>query len=828
MKLKNILSLLALIFVFNINAQRPQSGSGERGPRGDAPKLTIKGKVVDASTTSALEFATISIFSKKDTSLLGGGISDIDGMFSFESKAGPSFAEIEFLGYEKMVIDPVPFDRDKMKAGDFNVDMGTIKVSEGGLLLEEVEVRAEKSETQFSLDKRIFNVGKDLANRGGSAVDILDNVPSVTVDIEGEVSLRGSTGVRILIDGKPSNFANAENGNSLRQIPANLIERVEVVTNPSARYEAEGTAGIINIVLKKDKRSGFNGSFDLNGGWPTRAGVGANLNYRKGKVNLFGSYGLNYRENPGIGAVYQEVYDDATTYISDQSRSSNRAGLSNSFRFGADYFISEKESLTGAFSYRLSDESNLSTYLYDDFLNTTSNFLGRTTRTDDESEDESALEYSLNYTKEFSSRDHKLEISARYSDDVETEGSIFEERFRPDGGVESPALDQRSGNQEGERRWNFRMDYVKPLGKDHQYEFGLNTSLRNISNEYLIEELQDGSWENLTNLSNDFNYDENIYAAYFQYGNKLGEKFNYQLGLRSEYSDINTELLQTNETNPRTYFSLFPSAFLNYKFSEANAIQVSYSRRVRRPRFWYLNPFLSFSDNRNIFAGNPNLDPTFTDSYEINYLNFFNKATLTSGIYYRYSTGVIERIREVFPDGTSKTTPENLSTRNDYGFEMTFNYFALKWLRLDANANVFYQLTDGTNIDDSFEAEAVSFNSRLTSRFSFWDSDLQIRANYRAPRATVQGRNRSMTSIDIGWSKDFLPSKDLTLTLSVRDLLNTRLRRYENFGPDFYSIGEFQWRSRSFNLAANYRINQKKQRGRRGGGQEGGGDFEEF
>ena len=828
MKLNIFVCFLTFFCAINLTAQRPQGGSGERGPRDGAPKLTIKGKVVDANTAASLEFATISIFSKRDSSLLGGGISDIDGLFAFESTAGPSFAEIEFLGYEKRVIDPVPFDRDKMKAGDFTVDMGTIKVSEGGIQLDEVEVRAEKSETQFSLDKRIFNVGKDLANRGGSAVDILDNVPSVTVDIEGEVSLRGSTGVRILIDGKPSNFANADNGNSLRQIPANLIERVEVVTNPSARYEAEGTAGIINIVLKKDKRSGFNGSFDLSAGWPTAAGAGANVNYRKGKVNLFGSYGLNYRENPGIGAVYQEVYGDDVTYISDQSRSSNRAGLSNSFRFGLDYYIKEKETLTGAFSYRISDENNLSTFLYDDFLNTTNNFLGRTTRTDNESEDESALEYSLNYTKEFSSRDHKLEISGRYSDDIETEGSIFEEKFLPQGGTESPALDQRSANDEGQRRWNFRLDYTKPLGKDHQYEFGLNSSLRNISNQYLIEELQDGSWVNLTNLSNDFNYDENIYAAYFQYGNKLGEKFNYQLGLRSEYSDINTELIQTNETNPRTYFNFFPSAFLNYKFSDANAIQVSYSRRVRRPRFWYLNPFLSFSDNRNIFAGNPNLDPTFTDSYELNYLNFFNKATLTSGIYYRYSTGAIERIREVFPDGTSKTTPQNLSTRSDYGFEMTFNYFALKWLRLDANANVYYQQTDGTNIDASFEAEAVSFNSRLTSRYSFWDSDLQLRANYRAPRVTVQGKNKSMTSIDIGWSKDFLPSKDLTLTLSVRDLLNSRKRRYENFGPEFYSVGEFQWRSRSVNLAANYRINQKKQRGRRGGGQEGGGDFEEF
>ncbi len=834
-----ILTFLTLIMTFQMNAQRPDGPPGGRGNWGEGgpPQLDIKGKVFDAATGTPLEFANVAIFSKRDSSVLAGGLTGADGTFSIKSRPGRLYAVVEFLGYERMVIDPLPIDREKMKAGDRTVNLGEIRLGDSGIDLSEVEVRAEKSETQFSLDKRVFNVGKDLANRGGTAEDILDNVPSVTVDVEGQVSLRGSEGVRILVDGKPSGMATS---GSLKQIPSNMIDKIEVITNPSARYEAEGMAGIINIVLKKDKRSGFNGSFDVTGGFPTQAGIGANLNYRKGKVNWFLNYGLNYRTGPGLGAMYQEINrtDDIGNdwlFISEQTRDMLRGGLRNSIRGGIDFYLTDKDVLTGALMYRTSDDNNETTMTYMDYRDVLSadNLLQQNIRTDDEREDESGLQYSLNYRKEFSNRNHFLELSAQYEDEIETESSIFEEDTMDINRLLIGELSQRSSNSEGERRWQFQADYNHAFSRDHKFEIGWRSSLRDIGNDYSVEELNvEGNWvEDLPSyggrsLSNEFDYDEDIHAVYAQYGNKFGA-FSFLAGMRIEHSIVNTKLVETNEVNPRTYTNPFPSLFLSYELSEGNSIQTSYSRRVNRPRFWYLNPFFTFSDNRNFFSGNPNLDPEFTDSYEINYLKIWDKATLSSGVFYRHSTGVIQRIRQLLDDGTFKTQPENLSTRDDMGLEFTLSYKGLDWLRLNTDLNFFRSATEGSiNIgeqnEQSFDAETFTWTGRGTAVFKFWDSDLQARFNYRAPRQGAQSFYRSIASLDLGWSKDFLQSKNMTITASVRDVFNSRKRRYETIGQNFYNEGVFQWRARSANVTLSYRINQKKRRGRPGGSYQGG------
>jgi len=785
-----------------------------------AIKVKITGTVVDESSGDPLEFATVSVFSIKDTTLLGGELTDVEGKFSASIDREPAYVVIEYIGFENLVINPLPLDDQKPKRGAVN--LGIISMSTGSFNLEEVEIRAEKSENQFSLDKRVFNVGKDLANRGGSAVDILDNVPSVTVDIEGAVSLRGSEGVRILINGKRSGL-----GDNLRSIPSNQIDRIEVITNPSARYDAEGMAGIINIILKRDNRDGFNGSFDLNGGYPAQAGIGANVNYRKNKINFFAGYGFRYRESPGGGFQFTEINKGDTINITDQISERDRTGKSHTLRFGSDYYFNNKTSLTGSFRYQDSRDDNFSVNFYDDYINDfPGNLVNRSQRTDDEIEDESELEYSLTFNKEFSSRDHVLKIAVDYEDELESEFSGFRESINP---VNSPSelLLQRSNNDEGQKEWVAQADYIHPFSEDHRIEFGLKGSFREITNDFLVEEFDGEKWQGLEGLSNNFIYDENILAAYTQYGNKFG-KISYQVGVRYEYADILTELVQTNERNDRSQPNLFPSIFLNYEISKADQMQLSYSRRIRRPHFWHLNPFFTYNDSRNQFVGNPNLNPEYTDSYEFQYLKFWDKATLNSGIFYRRSTGVIERIRSlvVNQDGSEITIlkPENLSEQNDYGFEFNLTYSGIEWLRLDGSANFFRSITDGRNIDQTFENDTYTMTSRFTSRFTFWKgSDLQIRTNYRAPRRTAQGRTKSMTSVDLGWSKDLLPKKNLTVTFSIRDLLNQRKRRYEQFGPTFRTEGEFQWRARSYNLSLNYRINQKKKR-QRGGGDFGGGE----
>ena len=863
---------------FAQQGNRPGKG-GQFGPS----ERTLKGKVINGDTGEGLEFATISVFSKRDSSIIGGGLTETDGRFSFKVKGFKMYAEVEFIGYEALLIDPI-----SMKKGVPFLDLGELVLNSSSVQLADVEITAEKSETTFSLDKRIFNVGKDLANRGGNAEDVLDNVPSVNVDIDGNVSLRGSEGVRLLIDGKPSSLVGVSNSNGLKNIPSNLIEQVEVITNPSARYEAEGMAGIINIILKKNQGHGFNGSVDVSGGSPTRGGISANLNYRKGALNWFVNYGVNYRSGPGGGYSIQDRNLSSNGLLSRNlttlDRNINRGGLSNSLRLGADLFISDKEQLTGALSYRVGDDDNNSDLLYHDYseeygdlgleplwqdpkrtaffdfdsfeeLLSTSAFYGETIRTDDELEDESNLEYNLNYSREFSSRKHKLNASVQYRDKKETEANIFKESFKSLVGGNNFDLEQTANNSEIERTWLFQVDYIKPLGKDHKWEIGARSSLRKIDTDFLVQEKVGEVFQTLDGLENDFLYNEDIHAIYGIYGNRHGN-ISYQAGLRGEYSTINTQLLDDGSTteNPREYFNLFPSGHLSFHLSETDALQLSYSRRVRRPRFWDLNPFFTFQDRRNYFAGNPNVNPEFTDSYEFGQIKYWNALSLNTSIFYRKTTGTIQRAisidnLEIF----TLRVPVNIGSTDDYGLDLSLSYTGKKWIRISFNTNIFrnqlslnadeansaiyefYRTVRGFDEDISAfnerfsfqvnETDNITWNSKLTTRFTIYKSDLQIRMNYRGPRENAQGNSRGIGSLDLGWSKDFLANKNLTLTLSIRDLLNSRRRAGILIIDEFFQQSEFQWRSRSANLTVSYRINQKKKKyGRGSGSQNDGGN----
>lgn len=792
------------------------------------PKGIIKGKVVDASTKNPLEYATISIFSKRDSSVISGDITDEKGFFSIETRPGRHFVKIDFIGYQHKIINDIAINRENRM-----VDLGIIELDINSAILDEVEVRAEKSNVQMSLDKKVFNVGKDLANTGGSAADILDNVPSVAVDIEGNVSLRGSEGVQVLVDGKPSGLVGIGNANGLRSIPANLIDKVEVITNPSAKYEAEGAAGIINIVLRKERKKGLNGSFDFTVGAPSIYGAAINLNYRKKKFNFFTNLGINHRKNIGGGNAYQEFYRTNSTDITKTFRTHERGGLSGNIRFGADYYFNKNNILTSSFIYRVGDEDNLAELTYWDFINDEDNLISRTYRTDHEGEEEKKLEYVLTYKRLLGKKGHELVADIRFQDNTEKENSDFLESYfladdTPSG---LPAYLQRSANEEGERRMIAKLDYTLPLGsKKQKFEAGFQGSFRDIKNDYLVEELADDNWKVFEGLSNNFKYEENIYAAYAIYGNKIN-KFSFQIGTRLEYSDVITELQQTNEVNPRDYLSFFPSVHLTYDLPKNNAIQLSYSRRLRRPRFWDLNPFFTLSDARSRFTGNPDLDPEFTDSYEIGHIKYWEKASLSSAIFYRHTTGVMQRViydvQEIDSVAVSFRRPENLLTRDDIGLEFNFSYSMIKWWKLSGDVNFFRSITDGSNIADSFDADTYTMQGRITSRTTIKKkTDLQLRFNYRAPRKTTQGKRKSMYSLDIGMSRDVLKNK-ATLTLNVRDLFKTRRRRATTITDTLFKEEDFQWRGRTASLTLNYRLNQKKQRrggGRRGGANYGGGD----
>lgn len=793
------------------------------------PTINITGKVMEESTGLPLEFATVSLFSITDNALIGGGLTSTDGTFSIEGSAKPMYVLVEFLSFSTKRIDNIMPQNDQTL-----IALGDIQIESDAVALETVEIVGEKSETTFALDKRVFNVGKDLSNRGGTAQDILDNVPSVTVDVDGGVSLRGSGNVRILIDGKPSGLVGIGGANGLRSLPANMIERIEVITNPSAKFEAEGMSGIINIVLKKDNKAGINGTFEVSGGWPENYGLGANVNYRKGKTNFFVNYGLNYNNNPSEGYTYQEAYLGDTTAASYIIREGERKRLANSIRSGIDFSISESQTLTASFLYRYSydDNSNPIRYYDHNFYGNEprSRFLVPTLsyslRTELETETSPTLEYNLDYIKRFKQEGRELKATVQFSSNDEVENSNYTQGFYNLGNFEGNTLIQRAENAEDQQTIIFQADYVHPFSKDTKFEGGLRAQLRDIRNDYLVEELDGADWLRIDNLSNDFRYKEDVHAAYAIYGSKIN-KFSYQGGLRLEYSDINTELLETNEINPRKYFNLFPSGHVNYEFGGQNQVQLSYTKRIQRPRFWDLNPFFTFADNRNIFSGNPNLDPEYTDSYELGHIKFWDKGNIGTSLFWRHTTDVIQRVTTFNLDGTTNTRPLNLATSDNAGVEFLFAYNPNKWLKLDGNVNVFRNVIKGEFDGLDLGADSYSWFGRVGSRVSFWkNADLQLRFNYRAPVDIPQGVQFPQYIVDIAFSKDFW-SNNASFTLAARDVFNSRRRNSEISTDDFYQRVDQQWRRAPIVATVNYRLNMKKERKKpaREGEFEGGGDM---
>lgn len=772
-------------------------------------KLKVVGKIVDGASRAPLGYASIRLFNAADSSFVSGAITDETGGFVVDIVAGNFYALTEFIGYKPQYTPNI-----RLTSANSPLDLGAIQVTASAKTLDEVTVQAEKSSMELSLDKKVFNVGKDLANAGGTAVDILTNVPAVAVDVEGNVSLRGSGNVRILIDGKPSGLVSIKGASGLAQLQGSMIERVEIITNPSARYEAEGMGGVINIVLKKERKEGINGSFDIITGHPTNFGGAANVNYRKKNLNFFINYTMSYRNTPGKNYVYQELYRNDSIFIMERDMKSNLKGMANSARGGLDYYFNTKNVLTAAYTWRTSKGKRFSTLDYRDYLSNLGNMTSYTRRTQDETETEPNAEYALTYKKTFNRKGQELTADVRYLDNWEDSDQYYRENvYNPNGSPSNiPPLLQRALNYETEKQLLFQVDYVHPFGKDGKIEAGGRSSSRDMTNDYSVtQQTNDGGWIPLPGLTNDFLYEENIHAVYGMIGNKTG-KLSYQGGVRAEWTGVTTTLKTTNEVNDRNYGNLFPSAHITYDFAKQNALQLSYSRRVRRPQYNDLTPFATYSDNRNYWSGNPDLNPEFTNAFEMGHIKYMNKGSLTSSIYYRHTNGKIISIRTVNDDGTSFTRPENLGTEDAYGAEFTGSFNPYPWWKLDGSANFFRAITDGTGVDEEFQSDTYSWFVRAMSRFTLWkNTDLQLRGNYEAPQQTPQGRRKALATLDLAATRDILKGNG-TLTLTVVDVFNSRKFRSITEGANFYARNSSQGRLRQINLTLNYRLHQAKKK----------------
>ncbi len=764
-------------------------------------KLNIN--VQEKATLLPLQMATVRVFETKNNKLVTGNVTNQAGEISFNLAANNYYIKVDFVGF-KTYQTPV-FDL----KNDFT--LATILLENDSKLMEEVQVTGQKSTMTVEMDKRVFNVGKDLMSRGGNASDLLMNVPSVTVEPDGAIKLRGSDNVKILIDGRPSGLVSLKGGSGLNTIPASMIERVELITNPSARYEAEGMAGVINIILKKENAQGFNGSYELVGGFPINSGLGLNMNYRHKKINFFVNYGFTYRVSPNRGSLYQEVFNSPLD-ISQQNRTGTLEGLNNNIRGGLDFYLTDKSILTAAYLFKRSDARRLTDVEYLDFKGSLANFWAKTLRTQDETEDEPNSEYSLTYKKDFGKKDHNFTADIRFIDNWERSDQLFTQKGTDVLGktIKNETFIQKSLNDEFEKNYVLQTDYVQPLGKNGKMELGARAGFRNMDNNYFVsQETENGTFVNLPEFTNNFDYTENITAAYGILGQKFG-KLGIQTGLRAENTLVNTTLELTNEKNLRKYFNFFPTLHFSWAASEKNNFFASYSKRIRRPTYNDLSPFSTYTDSRNFFSGNPNLDPEFTNALETGFLKYLGKSNFGFTVYQRFTTDKIQGIRQVNNAGFAISRPENLNSEKSFGIEFISQMAVLKWWKVDFNFNLFQSKIDGTNVSDYFLRTIKAWNARQSSRITLpkqWE--VQFRTQYEAAQKTVQGKRLPLFFMDLAISKEILKGKG-NLLLNATDVFNSRKMRTIFADTNFESNGYFQYRMRQVNLTLNYRINQNK------------------
>lgn len=789
-------------------------------------KIKITGKIVDKATNQPLEYATVTMVNVANEKSIAGGITDAKGEFSFDANAATYNIKVEFISFKTQEI--------KNKVLKESTNLGTFSLLDDAVQLNEVVIRSEKTTVDIKLDKKVYNVGNDLMVKGGTISDVLDNIPSVSVDVEGNVSLRGNDNVRILIDGKPSNAINITE--ALKIYPADAIDKVEVITNPSARYDAEGGGGILNIILKKGKTNGLNGTVIATTGDPANHGLSGTLNYKSTNFNLFTTQGYSYRKSPG-NAFTDSRYlndDNSTKSYVDENRNNDRLNKGYNGNFGMEWYLNKNLSWTNTVNYRRSSSDNTDNVFQENYnLNRVFDYTRN--RINNEIGSSENIEFATNFTQKFKKDGHKLTVDGSFSSNTDYNNALITDTNTKNAIV---GLDETFNNQKQSRNL-LQTDYVLPIGKKSQFEAGYRGDFSTLTTDYQV--VNTGSLN--TSLTNTLEYKEKVNALYTQFGTKVN-KFSMLFGLRWEDSNIEVNQLATADFNNKKYNNFFPSAFFTYEISPETSASLSYSRRVQRPRGRFLNPFSGLSSNTNTFVGNPDLDPAFTDAFDLGYLKRWKKVTFNTSLYVNKTTDSFQFIRT--PTGETvndvqviQATPINLATEYRGGFEFTINYTPYKWWKLNSNFNFYRVETQGdyTYLDNNGNAvfqnldfTANTWSTRLTSKVSLpYKIDWQTNLNYNGEQKTAQGKNLGNFAANLAFSKDILKDKG-TLALSVNDVFNSRKRISDTFlAGEVESHSEMQWRERQITLSFTYRFNKPKndreKPKRQGQDSNEGGDF---
>lgn len=776
--------MICLCFSVPLLAQSPGTG-----------KLT--GKVIDVQTNETVPFATAVLLNKETRAVVKTAQTDADGNLSVSGiPAGEYTFKISYVGYQTMVREGVLIGPKQSL-----ISLGTIKMKAAkGNVLNEVSVTAKKAPIQLGIDKKVFAVDQSLVSEGGSAGDLLQNVPSVSTDMDGNVSLRGSTGVKVLIDGKPSLIAGGDIAQVLQSIPASSIETVEVITSPSAKYDAEGQSGIINIVLKKNTRLGLNGNAAVTAGNRDNYNANTSLSFQNKKINIYGNYSYRRGNRPGGGHNNIQYLNpsDSLAYATQVSRMSS-VDNSHNVKAGLDYYLTGKDILgfSGSANFRSNDRSEwLSINRYD----RQQQILALSNRRNTNDGSGHSYDLNLDYSHKFNPN-QELMFNFGYAEGSNDNTQKYTTNVYNIGGTAvstDPEL-RNNTNDGSNKNYNIQADYNMPLGRFGKMEAGYRSQIRLSDNDALatLYDYTAGSYLQDNRLSNTFHSKDQVHALYLNYQNQL-KNFGYQLGLRAEDASLNTESggygeegQAVSEPARIAYKRLYPSIYLTQKFSKDQQLQLSYSRRVNRPRPWDTNPFIDYSDPLNWRKGNPNLLPEDVHSFELGYSKFWPKLTLISSAYLRRTNDLIQRVRSVpDADGVVITTPQNLTRDLSGGLEFIAKADLLKAWNLTANLNLYHSDIEAVPAYNIAGNSGYSWNANLTSNISLpYRITLQLKGDYNSSQVMAQGKRKAMYGIDGGAKYEF-KSKMASLSLNVRDIFNTR--KWGMVTADGNTIVDFQ------------------------------------
>lgn len=786
-------------------------------------RYTITATIEDKITSDFLPFATITLRNAANKKLIGGAVSDENGKASIVSSVSNVEIQVDYIGYETLV-----FKKELTK----RTNLGALQLEPKENQLAGIDLVGRRSDVEIRLDKRVYNVGQNLNAKGTNVSDVLENIPSLSLDLDGNLELRGSTNVRILIDGKPSGLVGLNGIDALADLPAESIERVEVITAPSARYQAEGSSGIVNIILAKNSLKGLNGVFNASVGKFESYGANASLNYKIGKFNFFTNSG--YRDNTDMGGAFQRnTYTSVSTFDQfEERRTFDRRRVGTNVNLGMDADITSKTKFTFSYvnNYRDGDDITQN----DQNHSLLGAAVTQSLRSEIEEDKDINKQLSFSVTHKFDDVGHKLDVTVQTEETIEDEFSdLITQQLFPQSN-RSPL--EENNTEEAQKQFLAQVDYVWPIDKNTQFEAGYRTTKENQDTGFTVQTKdENGTFIINENLTNFLDYEQSIHAFYSQYGKKWNG-FSVLAGLRYEHTDWSVVQKTTLEEDTKTFNGFFPTLNIGLELSETDNITFGYNRRISRPRSRSLNPFRSRASETSFFQGNPNLVPSYSDGFDLGYLKQFKKFTLSSSVYFTRTYKPRQRITvasgefvEVNGENTAviKRFPINLGRQDRLGIEANSSMrWSPKW-RTNISFNIFRSVDKGTYenlvLDNTNESWSGNFRNNLNLPR---DINMQINVWYVGGQQSAFGNRKAFGGTSVGISKDILKN-NATINLNFTDVFNTSIYRWNTLTDNIATTAEYQRRRPVYKLTFTYRFKQDKESSRRGGENYGdGGGFD--